>query len=268
MSGPSQGPIGVFDSGIGGLTVLAAIRRLRPRDPFVYLGDTARVPYGTKSAETVTRYARECADFLVERGARAIVVACNTASAHALPELTRRYDLPVIGVVEPGAAAAVRTSRGGAIGVIGTAGTVSSNAYGNALKLLAPATRIVSRACPLLVPLVEEGWTENDVAELVVGRYLADLKAEGIDTLILGCTHYPLVTAAIARELGEGVALVDSAETTARALDALLREREGEPPSEGRGEGRLYVTDMPGRFELLARRFLGDDLPPVTRIDL
>jgi glutamate racemase len=263
------GPIGVFDSGIGGLTVLAALRHLMPNDSFVYLGDTARVPYGTKSAETVVRYSRECADFLTEKGVRAIVVACNTASACALPDLASRYDVPILGVVDPGADAAIASTRGDVVGVIGTAGTIGSNAYGNALKARRPSIRVVSRACPLLVPLIEEGWITDDVAKMVVSKYLGDMKSEGIDTLILGCTHYPLLSKVIADELGSGVRLVDSADTTALALRDLLAGSDSlSEADQGTGSCRIYVTDMPARFEVIGRRFLGDEPPPVTRVDL
>jgi glutamate racemase len=269
MASDPKGPIGIFDSGIGGLTVLAAIRRRLPHEDLLYLGDTARVPYGTKSAETVIRYARQCAQFLAQRGVKAIVVACNTASAYALPELRRHFDLPILGVVEPGAQVASEASRSKVIGVIGTAGTIGSNAYGQALKALDSEVRVVSRACPLFVPLVEEGWTDDQVAQMVVHRYLGDMKSEGIDTLILGCTHYPLLADIIRRELGDGVEIVDSAWTTALALDQRLN---GEAPAKARtereGSCRIYVTDMPARFEAVARRFLGHDLPSVMRVDL
>lgn len=268
MASPSTGSIGVFDSGIGGLTVLAAIRRHLPAESLLYLGDTARVPYGTKSAETVVRYARECAAFLVERGVKALVVACNTASAYALPDLKAGLEIPVLGVVEPGAMAALAATTNRAVGVIGTAGTIASNAYGSVLKKLDNDVRVVSRACPLFVPLVEEGWTENDVAEAAARRYLGTMAGEGIDTLILGCTHYPLLAKTIQKVVGEKVKLVDSAETTAHALKQLLAERTIAAPMAERPEHHIYVTDLPARFEAIAHRFLEGDLPPVTRVDL
>ncbi len=268
MSSDSKRPIGLFDSGIGGLTVMAAVRRRLPGEELVYLGDTARVPYGTKSAETVVRYARECANFLVERGVKALVVACNTASAYALPDLEARLDIPVLGVVEPGAKAALAATRNRAVGVIGTSGTVASNAYGSALKKLDPGLRVVSRACPLFVPLVEEGWTSNEVAAAAAKRYLGSMAGEGIDTLILGCTHYPLLAKTIAEAVGGGVGLVDSAETTASALAELLESRPIASPAGSSPEHHIYVTDLPARFEAIAHRFLEGDLPPVTRVDL
>ncbi|MFH0799054.1 MAG: glutamate racemase [Pseudomonadota bacterium] len=263
-----QGPIGIFDSGIGGLTVLAAIRRHLPHESLIYLGDTARLPYGTKSAETVVRYSRECAAFLIERGVKALVVACNTASAYALPELSRRFDLPVLGVIEPGSAAALAVSKSRGIGVIGTAGTIASNAYGSALKALDPRVRVVSRACPIFVPLVEEGWIENEVAVAAANRYLGGMREEGIDTLILGCTHYPLLAGVIGKTVGEGVALVDSAETTARALTELLAKNSIAASGAAGVSHRIYVTDVPAKFESIAHRFLAGDLPSVTRVDL
>lgn len=268
MATTPQAPIGIFDSGIGGLTVLAAVRATLKHESILYLGDTARVPYGTKSAETVVRYSRECAGFLVERGVKAVVVACNTASAYALPDLASTLKVPVIGVVEPGCAAALKASASRSIGVIGTAGTISSNAYGALLKKLDPSVRVVSRACPLFVPLVEEGWLENDVAEAAARRYLSGLAEEGIDTLILGCTHYPLLAPLIAAQMGKGVRLVDSAETTAIALRSLLQEQHLLAPEGLRPEHRIYVTDLPARFESIAHRFLGGELPHITRIDL
>lgn len=268
MASNSKHLIGIFDSGIGGLTVFAAIRRHLPSETLLYLGDTARVPYGTKSAETIVRYARECASFLVDRGVKAIVVACNTASAHALPDLSQRLALPILGVVEPGAEAALAASRRRVVGVIGTAATIASNAYGSALKARDPNVRVVSRACSLFVPLVEEGWIDNEVAEAAARRYLEGMSNEGIDTLILGCTHYPLIAPIIQRLVGEAVQLVDSAKTTAEALAQLL-EREGiAAGSGGQTAHRIYFTDLPPRVETIAGRFLGKDLPPVSRVDL
>jgi glutamate racemase len=260
-------PIGIFDSGIGGLTVVAAVRKRLPDESIIYLGDTARLPYGTKSAETVVRYSRECAEFLLDRGVKVIVVACNTASAYALVELRRDLEIPVMGVIDPGASAAISASRKKAIGVIGTTGTISSNAYGKALKSLDPQSRVISRACPLFVPLIEEGWLDNEVTDAAIRRYIGDLPGEGIDVLILGCTHYPLIAKAIGRHVGDGVSLVDSAETTAAALETLLREH-SLSSKRGKGLCNLYVTDVPSRFSEIAGRFLGTEPPPVTRVDL
>jgi len=268
MTLDQQAPIGIFDSGIGGLTVVSAIRKHLPNESLVYLGDTARVPYGTKSAETVVRYANECADFLLGRGVKAIVVACNTASAYALDDLTRRLNVPVLGVIEPGARAALAASSNKVVGVVGTQGTVQSNAYGKALKSIDENVRVVSRACPLFVPLVEEGWVDNEVAAAAVKRYLNGIGDEGVDALVLGCTHYPLLANTIREQLGPGITLVDSAETTAGELMRLLEARECKSNGDRESSCRFYVTDLPARFETIARRFLGEDLPAVTRVDL
>lgn len=268
MSQNLKAPIGIFDSGIGGLTVLAAIRKHLPNESLLYLGDTARVPYGTKSAETIVRYSKECASFLLERRVKAIVVACNTASAYALPELSKKFDMPVLGVIEPGARAALARSKNRVVGVIGTSGTIASNAYGNALKSMDSKVRVVSRACPMFVPLVEEGWIDNEVAEMAAHRYLDGVHGEGIDTLILGCTHYPLLSKVIQKVVGDKVALVDSAETTAIALGDMLAKNNIAESSKIKPTHQIYVTDLPARFESIAHTFLEGNLPTVTRVDL
>ena len=257
--------IGVFDSGVGGLTVLRALQRRLPSVSTVYLGDTARVPYGTKSPEVVIRYARNNARFLLGQRVDLLVVACNTASAHALGALRAELDVPVIGVVEPGARAAAACTTGGRIGVIGTAGTVASGAYQRALAAAVPTAQVVARACPLLVPLAEEGWTEGEVPELVVERYLGDLRG-AIDTLVLGCTHYPLLRGAIARVLGPEVALGASAEAAAAAVEDALRTL----PAGGDGaiSHRYFLTDVPARFPEIAARFLGQVPAPLEQVDV
>ena len=247
-------PIGVFDSGVGGLTVVAALRRRLPGEPILYLGDTARLPYGIKTAETVRRYTRRNIDFLIERRVRSVVVACNTASAVAVEGL--EIGQPLWGVVEPGARRAAELSAG-RVGVIGTESTILSDAYGRALRRLRPELEIESKACPLFVPLVEEGWHEDELTEAIARRYLEPLLERGIDTLVLGCTHYPLLAPLIQRVTGDGVRLVDSAEAVAETVAAELRRElpEGapEPP-----EHHFCVTDGPDRFGGLARRILGD----------
>jgi glutamate racemase len=247
-------PIGVFDSGVGGLTVVAALRRRLPGEPILYLGDTARLPYGIKTAETVRRYTRRNVEFLVERGVRAVVVACNTASAVAVDGL--EVGLPLWGVVEPGARRAAESSAG-RVGVIGTESTILSDAYPRALRRLRPELEIASQACPLFVPLVEEGWHEDEITEAIARRYLAPLLERKIDTLVLGCTHYPLLKPLIQRVVGEGVRLVDSAQTVAETVARGLAEggMHGEP---GAPEHHFCVTDGPDRFGGLARRILGD----------
>lgn len=218
----SPPPIGVFDSGIGGLTVVAELRRALPLERILYLGDTARVPYGGKSAETVTRYSREISDLLLSEGAKMIVVACNTASALAVPTLAPSYPVPMIGVLEPGAAAAVKATRSGRIGVIGTRATIGSEAYSKAINSLNPDLSVTAIACPLLVPLIEEGLFDDEVTKTVLQRYLDPMLSQGIDTLVLGCTHYPLLKKAIRTICGDGIQLVDSAENCAIAVSSLL----------------------------------------------
>jgi len=275
MPAPSPtAPIGVFDSGLGGLTVARALRDALPGEDLVYLGDTARVPYGTRSAATVVRYAQGCGRRLVERGVKLLVVACNTVSAVALDALRIELDIPVIGVIEPGARAGVAATRSGRIGVLATPGTVLSGAYPRAIAGESSRVEVFQQAAPLLVPLVEEGWLDGDVPALAVRRYLAPLAAHDVDTLVLGCTHYPLLAPVIRAEaeraVGHAVRVVDGAEATATELRAFLADRD---LACGRTEGgslRLLVTDLPGRFAEVASRFVGIDVSslPVEAIDL
>lgn len=260
---PSTSPIGVFDSGIGGLTVAHAIMRQLPHESIVYFGDTARVPYGPKSPDTVRRYSREISAYLRGQGVKAIVVACNTATAHALPVLREELSVPVVGVVEPGARAAVRATRDGHIGVIGTAGTVRSGAYERAIRDLNPAARVTARACPLLVPLVEEGWIDHPVTVQVAREYLAPLLDDGIDALVLGCTHYPLLKSVLCRLLGPDVELIDSAAETAAEIGRVLRDRGLEAPPDATPEHRFVASDDPLQFLQLGQRFLGDAIESV-----
>lgn len=261
-----EAPIGVFDSGVGGLTVLDALRRRLPHESTVYLGDTARLPYGPKSPETVRRYARECAAFLLERGVKMIVVACNTASARALPDLEREVPVPVVGVVMPGAREAAGRSRTGRIGVLGTRGTIESGAYREAVRALRPDARVEGAACPLFVPLVEEGWTGNEVARLTAERYLAPLLAGGVDTLVLGCTHYPHLRELLRRVAGEEVTLVEPARATAREVAELLAERGLEAPADGEPAHRYYVTDDAERFRALAAAWMGEEIDHLEQV--
>lgn len=264
-------PIGIFDSGVGGLTVYRALHEHLPNERFVYLGDTARVPYGTKSLATVERYAVENARFLAAHGIKMLVVACNTASALALPAIRKALEIDVVGVIGPGARAAVSLSRqmqpGGlrTIGVIATESTVRSGAYTTAIKKADPTATVIERPCPLFVPLAEEGWADNEVARTVADTYLEDLRAN-IDTLVLGCTHYPILREVIQQAVGQEVALIDSGEATAAEVKSLLKEK---------GLARLtlptgaldrqlcddldhfYVTDAAERFARVAERFLG-----------
>ncbi len=259
-------PIGVFDSGIGGLTVLRALIATLPGEDFIYLGDTARLPYGTKSKEVISRYSRENSEFLLAKGIKMLVVACNTSSAVALTEISRLTIVPVIGVIEPGASAAVKASRSGKIGVIGTEATIASGAYTRAIQALRPRAEIYTRACPLLVPLVEEGWTDNDIAERTVAFYLESLRQSGIDTLLLGCTHYPLLRGLFERVLGTRVSIVDSAAATAAAVSRRLGELNLRR-ARSNGSQSFFVTESPDRFVRVGRRFIGDRVESAVRID-
>ena len=258
--------IGIFDSGVGGLTVMHRVMEALPAENLIYLGDTGRYPYGNKSADTVTRYAVENAEFLLARGVKLLVVACNTMSAVALETLRKRVDVPVIGVIEPGARAAVDRTRTRRVGVIGTETTIASGLYTRALRALAPDLEIFTRACPLFVPLAEEGWTDNEIARATVAAYLESIKASGIDTLILGCTHYPLLKKAIARFLGRRVRLVDSAEETAREVSEKLAEM-GLRRKKTKGSTSFFVTDVPDRFVKVGRSFLGERVESAVRIE-
>lgn len=260
--------IGIFDSGVGGLTVLREVIRVLPQEDTIYLGDTARVPYGTKSPETVIRYSRQIASFLEGRDVKLLVVACNTASAVALEALEQQYSMPVVGVIEPGARRAVAATRTGTVGVIGTEGTIASSAYTKAIKRLNPDVAVVTRACPLFVPLAESGWTDNEVARLTALTYLQGLREEGVDTLVLGCTHYPLLKGVIAEVMGEGVTLVDSAEETALTVAAILDEQHLLRPSAERGNHHYFVTDIPAGFIRVGNRFLGGRLGDVYQVHL
>ena len=259
--------IGIFDSGMGGLTVLRAIHERLPGEPLVYLGDTARVPYGAKSAETVARYARACAGVLVKQGVKLLVVACNTASAHALPLLRAELDVPVMGVIEPGARAAAEQTRNGGVGVIGTAATVGSGAYQAALLGLNDSLRVVARQCPLFVPLAEEGWTDGPVPRQVANHYLASMRDAGVDTLVLGCTHYPLLKQVIGEVMGDTVTLIDSAEATSAVVAEALAGGGLAAPTGGTAQLRFLVTDSPQSFAEVGARFLGHRLPNVEWVD-
>ena len=263
MSGSDTRPIGVFDSGIGGLTVVSALRKLLPNEQIFYLGDTARVPYGGRSAATVERYSLEIADMLLEENCKAIVVACNTASALALPRLQETLSVPVLGVISPGAQAAVATTRNHHIGVIGTRATIKSGAYERALRALDAKVQTTALACPLLVPLIEEGWLQNEITDHVIKRYLEPLVQKEVDTLVLGCTHYPLLREAILRFLGDRVRLVDSAENCAIAVQAMLEEKGLRASENGKGSLQVALTDPPDAFLDIAREALHLDLGQV-----
>jgi len=262
-------PLGVFDSGIGGLTVAHALFECLPQESVIYYGDTARVPYGPKSPETVRRYSGEILDFLIRRGVKMVVVACNTSTAHALDFLRQRSPVPVIGVIEPGARAAAAATRAGRIGVIGTVGTIASGAYERAIKAVRGDLVVVSQACPLLVPFVEEGWFDHPAAELVAREYLQPIQAAVVDVLVLGCTHYPLLKPLLARVLGPDVRLIDSAAETAGAV---RRELEAggllAPPGGSRPVHQYVVSDDEPRFRRVGARFLGEKLQNVELVPL
>jgi len=260
--------IGIFDSGVGGLTVLKEIAKALPQEDTIYLGDTARVPYGTKSPETVVRYSNQIADFLVGRDVKLLVVACNTASAVALESLKEAFSIPIVGVIEPGARRAASVTKTGNVAVIGTEGTVKSSAYTKAIKRIAPDVQVVTRACPLFVPLVEEGWVDNEVARLTARTYLEGLEDAGIDTLVLGCTHYPLLKGVIEEIMGSGVTLVDSAEETARTVAAILADEGLLRPVAEQGNHHYFVTDVPAGFIRVGNRFLGGVLGDVYQVNL
>ncbi len=277
-----EAPLGVFDSGLGGLTVVRALRSAAPRENIVYLGDTARVPYGTRSASTVIRYARSCARALTEHRVKALVVACNTVSAVALDVLRAELDMPVIGVIEPGSRSAVAAAQAEAdrtggpppkIGVLGTAGTISSGAYDRQVGKLSSRFEVVGQAAPLLVPLVEEGWLEGEVPELAVERYAASLLQAGAGVFVLGCTHYPLLRPIVERVLsrmaGYDVPVVDSAHATGQFICEMLATGRIVPTTQlERGQLKLLVTDQPGGFQKVADLFLGEHTPTVEQIDL
>ncbi len=256
-------PIGVFDSGIGGLTVVAALQELLPSETIFYIGDTARVPYGGKSRKTVERYSIEIGGLLLAEQAKILVVACNTASALAVPRMQNIFKVPVQGVVTPGAAAAVQSSKNKRIGVIGTRATIASGAYEHAITTQDPECRVFSTPCPLLVPLIEEGLFNDPVTDQMLNRYLAPLLDQGVDTLVLGCTHYPLLRDAIARAAGPGVTLVDSARNCALAVQELLATHRIAAPAERLGRLDVALTDSTEGFLRTAEKALGLEIGDV-----
>ena len=263
-------PVGVFDSGIGGLTVAREIMRNLPSEKIVYFGDTARVPYGSKSRETVIRYSRQIIHFLQEQQVKAIVVACNTASAFALDAVRDELDIPILGVIEAGAIVAARETKNKRVGIIGTEGTVGSGIHASYLKRLDPEITVYGKACPLFVPLVEEGWTHDPVTDEVARRYLKELQDEQVDTLILGCTHYPLLRSTIRRIMGEEVRLVNPAYETALELGRLL-EREDLSGDENVQEEypyRFYVSDLAEKFKDFANSILPYNVEKTQKIDI
>lgn len=267
-SGTSLQPIGAFDSGVGGLTVVKEIRALLPSEDLIYLGDHARIPYGNKSPDTIIRYAREIMAYLRSHGVKAVVVACNTASAHALRILQKESDIPVIGVIAPGVEAALEATRNNRIGVIGTAGTIGSCAYQNLLRELREDASITAVAAPLLVSLVEEDWLSHPATQLILEEYFAPMKAAQVDTVVLACTHYPLLKPLAQRVLGPDVVLVDSAQTAAFALAHQLATTDLLRPAGTDGQTSIYSTDIPPQFLRLAERFLGQKIDAIEQVSV
>jgi glutamate racemase len=256
----NRAPIGIFDSGIGGLTVARALYERLPHESTIYFGDTARVPYGPKSPDTVRRYSLEILHWLLDQGVKAVVIACNTSTAHALEVLQAESPVPVIGVIDPGARAAVAAPHQGPIGVIGTAGTIASRAYARAIQNAKPGAAVEQRACPLFVPLVEEGWFEHPAADLIAREYLEPLKRAGVDVLVLGCTHYPLLKPLLQRIMGPDTQLIDSGEETAAVVADAVRKAGLDAPHEGSPYHRFVVSDDEARFRQVGARFIGERL--------
>jgi glutamate racemase len=257
-------PIGVFDSGMGGLTVVRELMAQLPHESIIYFGDTARVPYGPKSPDTVLRYSREITSYLKGEGVKALVIACNTATAHALTALREEFDMPIVGVIEPGARAAAAATRTKRVGVIGTAGTIKSGAYEKEIIKLLPDAEVTARACALFVPLVEEGWVDSEPTRAIARNYLAPLVAADVDTLVLGCTHYPLMKTVIGNVVGREVRLIDSAHETARETAEVLTANGLENTSPNQARYRFIASDAPDTFLALGQRFLGS---PIDRVE-
>ena len=263
-----ENPIGVFDSGIGGLTVVKRLNQCMPNENIVYFGDTARVPYGNKSNTTVIEYATEDAQFLLQKNVKIIVVACNTASSVALNHLQEKFEIPIIGMIEPGARRALEVSKSKKIGVIGTYATINNKAYSKKIKELDSNVKVFEKACPLFVPLAEEGLIKHPATKLIAEEYLSGLKEAGIDTLILGCTHYPILAETISEIMGEGVTLVDSGEAASREVRKYLEGRGLKNDSNSIGGNKFYVSDIQTKFEEIAELFLGKKLDFFDKVDL
>ncbi len=264
MNNPKKQPIGIFDSGIGGLTVYKEIRKNFPFEDIVYFGDTARVPYGPKSRSTIIDYSIQNTRFLMQFNAKIIVVACNTASAAAIPTLKKMFPVSIVDVINPGAFTAVQKTRNSRIGVTGTEGTIKSKAYEEAIKELQPAASIFSKSCPLFVSLVEEGWEDHEITELIVKEYLSEMIDNDIDTLVLGCTHYPILKHTIQKFMSNDVSLVDSAEAVASRLKDILPF----PETETAGKDAFFVSDNEAKFKMIAERILGNDIKTLNKVKL
>ncbi|MCB0723118.1 MAG: glutamate racemase [Ignavibacteriae bacterium] len=264
----SRSPIGVFDSGIGGLTVAKSIFRLLPNENIIYLGDSARLPYGTKSKETIILYSIECLKFLLKKKVKLIVIACNTSSAISVPFLSKITTVPVLGVINPGASAATQTTKNHKIGVIGTRATINSEAYQKQIKKLDKKAKVFSQNCSLFVQLAEDGWTDNEIAELTAKEYLTDIKKSGIDTMILGCTHYPILRDTIQKTMGAKINLIDPGEETAKEVKKVLSERNLLNKQKKNGYHKFFVTDFPVNFKSISERFLGKKISEIKKVKL
>ncbi|RKD33482.1 glutamate racemase [Thermohalobacter berrensis] len=263
-------PIGVFDSGIGGLTVLKEIMEQLPDEDIIYFGDTARIPYGTRSKETVIKYSFQCIKFLLSKNIKAIVVACNTASAIALDEAVKAFDIPIIGVIEPGAKAALSSTKNKKIGVIGTSGTINSEAYQTRIRNMDKSMEVIGVSCPLFVQIVEEGWEDTDIAKMTAEKYLLDLKEHNVDTLVLGCTHYPILRYTLSKVMGDNVTLVNPAFETAKAVKEMLREKNllNNKKIEEKPTYSFYVSDDPEKFRRIGGNFLRKEIRNIQKVDI
>lgn len=257
--------IGIFDSGVGGLTVLKEIKKVLPHEDLIYLGDTARVPYGGRSPQAIIRYALECALFLLTKGIKLLVIACNVSSAYALPLIKRRFPIPVVGVIEPGVKEAVSATKSKRIGVIGTKGTIKSGVYENSIRRIDPEIVVISKACPLFVPIVEEGLEKDEIAHIMAERYLKDIKEANVDTLVLGCTHYPVLEDVIRTVMGSAVRIIHSGRETAKVVKDLL-ERKNLLNRKKTGSEKYFVTDLPESFREIGSRIIGEQLSSVKCI--
>jgi len=261
-------PIGIFDSGVGGLTVVSEVLKLLPDENIVYFGDVGRYPYGGRSKETIIRFVRQDINFLLEHGVKFIIAACNSASAVALETVRDKYDIDILGVIEPGARAAVDYSQNKRVGIIGTRATINSNSYARAIQKKDEHIKVFSLACPLLVPLAEEGYIDKEATRLITADYLKTLIDVDIDTLVLGCTHYPLLRDIIAETVGKNVRLIDSADATANELAAILSEKNMARTSDEKNIHKFYVSDVPDKFLKVAELFLGRSIDNITRVDI
>ncbi|QIB27726.1 glutamate racemase [Caloranaerobacter azorensis] len=261
-------PIGVFDSGIGGLTVLKEIMEQLPNEDIIYFGDTARIPYGTRSKETVIKYSFQCINFLLSKNIKAIVIACNTASSIALEPAREKFDVPIIGVIEPGAKAAISATKNNKIGVIGTSGTINSEAYQTLIRSMDKSAEVIGVACPLFVQIVEEGWEDTDVAMLAAEKYLMELKEHNIDTLVLGCTHYPILRYTLSKVMGKEVSLVNPAFETAKAVKEMIISNDMLKDSLDKPEYKFYVSDDPEKFRRIGGNFLRREIRSIEKINI